>query len=363
MKLLVVADCWEPYVSGFVRTFSTTVEHLRRRGHEVDVISPDMFWTVPFPLYPEFPVPVWVTRKVVRLIEDCQPEAIHLAAEGPLGLAARRWCLRQQVPFTTSFTTKQPEHFHAWCGFPISYGYKLLRWFHARSAAVMVPTPSVMEELGDWGFQNLVLWTRGVDLDLFRPRPPGFLSDPRPIMLYAGRVSKEKNIPEFLDLRIPGTKIVVGAGPICKTLSKDYPHVRFAGLQRGTQLAEYYAAADVLVFPSRTDTFGLVMLEALASGTPVAAHRVSGPSDVLGNSDAGALDDDLERAVQRALKIPGHKCRAFAEEFSWENSVDQFLANLHPFTGLGPFIRDQAEHKSPHQRDQSSGFESLEGVS
>jgi len=359
-KLLLVTDVWKPYVSGLVRTFVTTVEHLERQGHEVQIISPDMFWTVPFPLYPQFRVPIFVRRKVARLIEQSNPDAIHLTAEAPLGMAARAWCVRHGVPFTTSFTTKMPEYFHAWCGMPVSFGYQVFRWFHRPSSAVMVSTPSLARELESWGFQNLVHWTRGVDLELFRPRPRDFLTDPRPICLYVGRVSKEKNLPAFLNLRLPGTKYVLGDGPLLKSLREKYPEVRFLGVQQGEQLARYYAAADVLVFPSLTDTFGLVLLEALACGTPVAAYPVTGPIDVVGNAAVGALDEDLERAVQRALAIPRDNCREFAERFSWDVSARQFLCNLHPIhrpqlawpapsdvAALGPTPRETEDPLTP----------------
>lgn len=328
LKLLLVTDCWEPYVSGYVRTFTTVVGHIRELGHEVDIISPYMFRTVPFPFCPEFPVPVFVRRKVVRLIEESNPDAIHIGAEGPLGLAARRWCLRNSFPFTTSFTTKQPEYMNKWFGLPISLGYKYMRRFHAPSKAVMVPTPSMKRELAGWGFENLVLWSRGVDLELFRPRSEEFLNDERPISMYVGRVAKEKNIPAFLDLDLPGTKYVVGGGPVLKSLKKKYSNVRFTGGQTGEQLAKYYAAADVVVFPSRLDTFGLVILEALASGTPVAGFPVTGPIDVVGNSDVDVLDDDLMNSVKRALDISPARCRAHAKTFSWEQATRQFLDYL-----------------------------------
>jgi glycosyltransferase involved in cell wall biosynthesis len=328
LKLLLVTDCWKPYVSGYVRTFSTVVDHIRELGHEVDIISPYMFRTVPFPFCPEFPVPVFVRRKVVRLIEESNPDAIHLGAEGPLGMAARRWCRRNSFPFTTSFTTKQPEYLNKWFGFPISWGYKYMRRFHAPASAVMVSTQSMMRELEGWGFKNLALWSRGVDLELFHPRPKDFLSDARPISMFVGRVAKEKNIPAFLDLDVSGTKYVVGGGPMLKSLKKRYPNVKFTGNQSGEELARYYAAADVVVFPSRLDTFGLVLLEALASGTPVAGFPVTGPIDVVGKSDVDVLDEDLADSVRRALEISPERCRAHAETYSWEESTRQFLNNL-----------------------------------
>jgi len=332
LRVLLIADAWKPYISGFVRTFSTTLEHIERLGHETSVIHPYMFRTVPFPLYPQFPLPIFVKRRMYRLIEESQPDAIHIGAEGPLGMAARRWCLRNNFPFTTSFTTKAPEYFNAWCGLPVSIGYKIVKRFHRPSSAVMVSTPTVKRELESRGFDKLAMWSRGADLTLFHPRSEPFLNDPRPISLYVGRVAKEKNIPAFLDLDIPGTKYVVGDGPPLKSFRKKYPHVRFVGEKVGRELAKYYSAADVLVFPSRTDTFGLVILEALASGTPVAAYPVTGPIDVVGDCDAAVLNEDLAEATRQALKIDRNLCRPCAAKFSWERSAQQFLDNLQPTT-------------------------------
>lgn len=342
VKLLLVTDCWKPYISGYVRTFSTVVDLIRDKGNEVDLITPYMFHTLPFPFYPEFRVPLLVRRKVARLIEESQPDAMHLGAEGPLGAAARRWCLRNSYPFTTSYTTKMPEHMNKWFGLPVAVGYRYLRRFHAPANAVMVSTPSVKRELDARGFKNMVHWSRGVDLALFRPRPKEFLTDQRPISMYVGRVAKEKNIPAFLDLDLPGTKYVIGSGPMLKSLRKKYPHVRFAGSQTGEQLAQYYAAADVVVFPSLLDTFGLVMLEALACGTPVAAYPVTGPIDVVGDCEAAALDEDLGRAVRQALIVDRSRCRPYAERFSWEESAQQFLSNLHP----QPLSSDAQPHRA-----------------
>ncbi len=342
MRILLVTDSTPPFVSGFVRTFVTTIEHLRNLGHEVRVVSPSDFWTIPCPFYPQLPLAVAVGGKVSRMIEEFQPDAIHLAAEGPLGMAARSWCLRNDVPFTTSFTTKYPEYLNAWYGVPLSFTYRLLRWFHDPAAAVMVSTDSFARELHSWGFNNLVSWTRGVDLELFCPRDKGFLEEARPISLYVGRVTKEKNLAEFLDLTIEGTKYVVGTGPRLNAWRRKYPDVHFAGVQRGEQLASYYAAADVLVFPSRTDTFGLVMLESLACGVPVAAYPVTGPRDVIGDSTVGVLNDDLSKAVEEALLIDPNSCRQFAERFRWEHSVNQFLDNLRPVESTVPDMAEVA---------------------
>jgi glycosyltransferase involved in cell wall biosynthesis len=330
MKLLMVSDSWPPFVSGFVRTLVTTVDHLRKMGHEVEVVSPDQFWTIPCPVYPQLPLAIGVRRKVERLIESSSPDAIHLAAEGPLSWATRAWCLRNGVPFTSSYTTNYPEYLHTWLHVPRRLTYTLLRQFHRYSSAVMVSTESLAQQLKAQGFHRLVRWTRGVDLELFRPRSKEFLSDARPTFLCVGRVGKEKNLAAFLDLKIAGTKYVVGDGPQLGRLKKRYPSVRFVGVRHGEELARYYAAADVLVFPSRTDTFGLVLLESLASGVPVAAYPVPGPLDVIGNSGVGVLSHDLEFAVSQALTIPARKCRSFAERFTWDASVRQFLDNLAP---------------------------------
>lgn len=257
-----------------------------------------------------------------------RPQAIHIATEGPLGQLARRYCLRTRMPFTTSFHTLFPEYVHARWRVPVGWSYAFLRRFHAAAACTMVATPSIEAHLAGYGFTRLKRWSRGVDLTLFHPRPKNFFAYQRPISLYVGRVAVEKNIGDFLDLALPGTKVVVGDGPERAALAKRYPEVAFLGVKTGEELAAHYAAADVFVFPSRTDTFGLVVLEALASGVPVAAYPVAGPRDVLDGSAAGALDDDLGRAVRRALAIDPAVCRAHAERYSWRASAQQFLGNL-----------------------------------
>lgn len=263
------------------------------------------------------------------MIDDFQPSAIHIATEGPLGLAARRHCLKQGYEFTTAFHTRFPEYVQARWRVPLSWTYRWLRWFHAPASGVMVATPAMEAVLRNRGFSNLKRWSRGVDTRLFQPRPKDFLSYPRPIALYVGRVAVEKNIRAFLDLDLPGTKVVIGDGPQRAALCRRYPDVRFLGAKNGEDLARHYAAADVFVFPSRTDTFGLVLLEAMASGVPVAAYPVEGPLDVVDGSGAGCLDWDLGRAVEGALAIAPESCRAHALTFSWESSARQFLSNLH----------------------------------
>lgn len=330
MKIVLVTDAWPPVVSGVVRTYQTTIAQLEMLGHEISVIEAAMFKTIPLPTENYQRLALTTSRTVGRKIEAQSPNAIHIATEGPVGLAARNWCVRRQIPFTTSYTTKLPEYVRARTGIPASFVYPLMRWFHAPAAGVMVSTDTLLRELQSHGFRNLVRWSRGVDAELFRPREKDFLSDPRPIWLYAGRVGKEKNISAFLDLDLGGTKYVVGDGPQSAQLRRDYPHVRFVGNKFGIDLARYYAAADVFVFPSRTDTFGLVLLEALASGVPIAAYPVPGPLDVIGNAPVGVLDENLETAARHALAIPSGDCRAYALQFDWENVAKQFLRNLHP---------------------------------
>ncbi len=330
MKILIVTDAWPPVTSGVVRTYQTTIRQLKMMGHEVEVIAPHQFVTVRCPTDNQQRLALYAGRKTGRLIEAADPDAIHVATEGPLGLAGRNWCVKNSVPFTTSYTTKLPEYFRARGKVPTSWTYAVMRWFHQPAASVMVSTATLHDELSDRGFQNLVRWGRGVDLKLFRPRPKDFLSAPRPIQMYVGRVAVEKNLEKFLRLDSPGTKYVVGDGPQFKQLTRKYPDVRFVGDQQGEELAHYYAAADVFVFPSRTDTFGLVLLEALASGVPVAAFPVPGPLDVVGDSGVGVLDEDLGAAVRKALQISPDQCRRYAQRFGWPAVTQQFLGNLQP---------------------------------
>lgn len=330
MKILFITDAWHPQINGVVRTLSTTGRELEKMGHAVGFIGPDQFKTVPLPGYPEIRIAVKPRRKLERLIAEFAPEAIHIATEGPLGWAGRAICRRRGLAFTTSYHTAFPEYLAERGPIPKSLSYAVLRNFHRASTAVMVATPTISRLLADRGFANIKRWTRGVDTDLFRPRSKDFLDAPRPISICVGRVSVEKNIEAFLSLTLPGTKYVVGGGPMLATLKRRYPEVRFVGPRDGEELAAYFAAADVFVFPSRTDTFGLVMLEALASGVPVAAFPVPGPLDVIGGSDIGVLDEDLGRAVSQALEIDPARCRDFALAHSWQAAAHQFLSNVHP---------------------------------
>jgi glycosyltransferase involved in cell wall biosynthesis len=331
MRIVIVSDAWLPQVNGVVRTLMRTVDELKGLGHEMQVISPDLFRSVPCPTYAEIRLAVLPRRHMTRLIDSFQPCAIHIATEGPLGLAARRYCLRRKLPFTTAFHTRFPEYVKARIGLPLPVGYAALRRFHKPASGVMVATASLEHELADRGFRNLRRWTRGVDTELFRPRDKSFFDLPRPVHLYVGRVAVEKNIEAFLKLELAGSKIVVGGGPQLAELSRRYPEVRFAGPRQGEDLACHYAAADVFVFPSRTDTFGLVLLEALASGVPVAAYPVPGPLDVVNGAGVGFLEEDLASAARHALTISPEACRRYALQFSWHRSAEQFLGNLQPF--------------------------------
>lgn len=336
MNILIVSDAWYPQVNGVVRTIETVRAELEAMGHAISVIGPDQFRTIPMPTYPEIRLALGAGRRLAAMIDAQAPDCIHIATEGPLGFAARRYCLRRGTPFTTAYHTRFPEYLRDRAPVPLALSYAVVRWFHRPSSAVMVATPSIEQDLRRRGFTRIRRWTRGVDTELFRPCPADCPKDfqdlPRPIALYVGRVAVEKNLEEFLKLDLPGTKLVVGDGPARAELMRAYPDAVWAGARHGEDLARHYAAADVFVFPSRTDTFGLVLLEAMAAGVPVAAYPVPGPLDVVDGSGAGCLDEDLKRAVERALQIPGERCRAHALKFSWRRSAEQFLENLKPFT-------------------------------
>lgn len=330
MKIMVVTDAWDPQVNGVVRTLKNTCKELQALGHMVSLISPQSFRTIPCPTYPDIRLSLFPGRAVFRELDRAAPDALHIATEGPLGMAARAWALRRGFPFTTAYHTRFPEYVRARFAFPLSWTYRFLRWFHGPSQAVMAPTPVVVADLVRYGFKNVVLWGRGVDLEVFKPRSVQCLNTQPPIFLYVGRVAVEKNVEAFLQLDLPGSKWVAGAGPAMATIRQRYPQVHFLGVLNQPQLAEVYASADVFVFPSKTDTFGLVLLEALACGCPVAAYPVTGPLDVIGESGAGALQEDLRAACLQALSIPRARARAHAETFSWRASTLQFLSHLSP---------------------------------
>ncbi|HJZ91014.1 MAG TPA: glycosyltransferase family 1 protein [Gemmataceae bacterium] len=330
-RILLATDAWRPQVNGVVRTWETSIAHLRSRGHLVAVIEPGLFARVPAPFYQEIRLALPRRRRVTGLIREFAPDVVHIATEGPIGLAVRAFCRRNRWAYSTSYHSRFPEYLQHLAGIPIGWTYRFMRWFHSASSAVMVSTPSLENELAARGFRNLRRWSRGVDLTLFAPRPKTWTQYARPILLYAGRVSKEKNIEAFLALAHPGTKVVVGDGPIREKLQRDCPEVVFLGYRTGTALAECYANADLFVFPSKTDTFGLVMIEAMACGVPVAAYPVVGPIDVVTTPGVGALDDDLGRAVERALKTADpDACVRHARQFTWERCTDQLEANFVP---------------------------------
>jgi glycosyltransferase involved in cell wall biosynthesis len=333
LRILIVSDAWKPQVNGVVRTLDTLGQYLEKFGNTVYYITPDLFRTFPLPTYSEIRLAVAPYRMIARIINVYQPDAIHIATEGPLGHAARKFCVRHEHPYTTSFHTRFPEYVNARTKLPISWGYAILRRFHNPASAVMVATPTLQKELEEKGFHNLRIWSRGVDLALFRPDALGDAPPPLdvkgPMWLYVGRVAVEKNIQAFLDLDLDGTKVVVGSGPMLEELRAKYRNVVFTGPKFGEELARIYAQADVFVFPSKTDTFGLVVVEALAAGTPVAAYPVQGPADILEGTTVGAVDDDLEAACRKALNCASpEECRAHAEKFSWEACTRQFLSNL-----------------------------------
>ena len=331
MKIALLSDAWQPQVNGVVRTWQQVIAELEKLGHAVEVIHPGLFRTTSLPRYPEIRLALLPAGKVRRLLDEQPPDAIHIATEGPIGQAGRRLCLRRGWAFTTSYHTQFPHYLRAYAGLPVSLGYRFIRWFHRPARAVLVPTRQVGEELAARGLPRTVTWSRGVDTDLFQPRGKAGLYEglPRPIFLYAGRVAMEKNIEAFLDADLPGSQVVVGDGPARPALMRRYPAVHWAGYQFGEALARHYAAADVFVFPSRTDTFGVVMLEANACGLPVAAFPVTGPIDVVRPGETGCLNVDLRRACLDALALDPAACRRYAQAHSWARcariALDQFV--------------------------------------
>lgn len=339
MRILIATDAWAPQVNGVVRTIETLRDELIAMGHVVEVIGPDRFRTVRAPSEPSLRLAVLPGRRLAPMVDAFAPDAVHLATEGPLGVAMRRLCLKRGWPFTSCYATKFPEYLKARLYVPERATWAGLRWFHRRSAGVMVATPSLYTELVAKGFGNIKSWTRGVDLKLFRPIPGADLGLPRPVFTYIGRVAVEKNIEAFLALDLPGSKAVVGDGPARAMLEKRFPKAHFLGARFGEALAHAYAASDVFVFPSLTDTFGLVLLEAMACGTPVAAYPVTGPRDVVGHApEAAALDPDLRAACLRAVSLSRTAARAHAELYSWRRCAEMFLANLVRIPAESPFL-------------------------
>lgn len=331
MRILIVTDAWQPQVNGVVRTLTETCRELTTFGHQVEMITPLEFNTLPCPTYPDIRLSILPYRQVAQRIAALAPHAIHIATEGPLGLAARRYCLRHKLLFTTAYHTRFPEYIAARTRLPLSISYAWMRRFHNAGAATLVPTQSIADDLRARGFDKVVLWSRGVDISMFSPGERDRLEESRaPRFVYIGRIAVEKNIEAFLKLDLPGSKWVVGDGPLLSRLQREYPEVHFAGVFPQPELARFYRAADVFVFPSLTDTFGLVLLEAMACGTPVAAYPVAGPRDVVGHSGAGVLHDDLRHACLEALKLDREHVRSVAERYSWAAATRQFEQHLHP---------------------------------
>src|ERR1700716_1778644 len=327
MRILVATDAWHPQVNGVVRTLTMTAEAARALGAEVSFLTPRSFRTFALPSYRDLRVALPYQAKIDRLIAEARPDSIHIATEGPIGLLVRRYCRKHALPFTTSFHTRFPEYISARLPIPESWIWAALRAFHGPSQAVMAATPALATELRMRGFRNVVLWPRGVDARHFHPRPIDF-GLPRPVFLSAGRVAVKKNLEAFLALDLPAPKLIVGAGPALMALTQKYPKAVFLGARQGEALAEAYAAADVFVFPSKTDTFGLVLLEALASGLPVAAFPVTGPRDVIGAAPVGVLNEDLRTACLSALTISPQACLAFAGKHGWAASAPAFVENI-----------------------------------
>lgn len=345
MRIALISDAWVPQVNGVVRTLQTTIAELRRRGHTVTAITPDAFPTIPCPSYPDIRLAIGSGGAVRRRLAEIDADAVHIATEGPLGWAARRWCISEGIHFSTSFHTRFPDYLAMRTGLSAELFWPIVRRFHAPAASVMSATPALSRELAARGLTQTKRWSRGVDLTLFAPTVaphPAFAGLPHPIQLYVGRIAIEKNVEAFLTSTVPGAKVLVGDGPALKSLRQRFPNALFVGALHGRPLAAAYAGADVLVFPSLTDTFGLVMIEALASGTPVAAFAAPGASDVIGGSMAvvGALDGNLDRAIIRALAADRRACAAEGARYSWARCTDQFVEALHP--ARAPWLRRAA---------------------
>lgn len=329
-SIAIVTDAWHPQTNGVVRTLTTTCEMLRWWGHEVSIISPDAYPSIPAPTYPEIRLALTLPGAVGRRLRRIAPDAVHIATEGPLGLAARRYCIRRKVPFTTAYHTQFPDYLARRTGLPASAFWPYIRWFHRPAKTIMVATETIRATLREQGLMQLAHWSRGVDLACFSPDappPPEYAGLPGPILLYVGRVAVEKNIAAFLACDYPGTKVVVGDGPARAALQAKFPQAVFLGKRTGRELAGCYAGADVFVFPSRTDTFGLVMIEALACGTPVAAFPVPGPLDIVTDA-VGAMSEDLGWAIDAARYCDRGQCAAYGASFSWEAATEQFLGGL-----------------------------------
>jgi glycosyltransferase involved in cell wall biosynthesis len=333
MRILIATDAWHPQVNGVVRTLTSLARSAAALDADIAFLTPEGFPSLGLPTYPGLRIGLPNRREISRRIEAAAPDAIHIATEGPIGWSVRAHCRRRKLAFTTSYTTRFPEYVEVRTSIPAGVGYAVLRHFHSAAAMTMVATASLRQELNARGFRRLGFWGRGVDTNLFTPDAPAELDLPRPTFMTMGRVAVEKNLEAFLALELPGSKVVIGEGPQRAELERRYPQAIFLGEKKGADLSSHLAAADVFVFPSRTDTFGVVQLEALACGTPVAAFPVTGPLDVIANHPIGALSEDLGEACIRALGMSREACRNFAIERSWENSARQFIGNL---TALQP---------------------------
>jgi glycosyltransferase involved in cell wall biosynthesis len=329
MKIVIVTDAWEPQVNGVARTLKQTFNHLVEMGHDVFLISPEGHRTIPCPSYPSIPLALFPAKKVSADLKLMDADIIHIATEGPIGSAARRWCIRNEVAFTTSYHTQFPEYLRLRLPIPIKLTYWWLKKFHRRAERTLVPTESMRKRLIDRGFNNVHVWGRGVDTLIFKPDNPQQLDLPRPILLNMGRVAVEKNIEVFLQQDIAGSKVIVGDGPDLEMLKKRYPDVLFIGAKFGDELASWVAAADVFVFPSKTDTFGLVLLEAMACGVPVAAYPVTGPNDVVMDGVTGILNDNLGEAVRKALLLNPQDCIDYAIKNSWQACSEVFAGHMY----------------------------------
>jgi glycosyltransferase involved in cell wall biosynthesis len=342
MRVLVATDAWHPQINGVVRTLEALARSATPLGSTIEFLTPAGFASVPLPTYRAVRCALPRPAAIAARIEQVKPDAIHIATEGPIGYMARRYCRAKGLAFTTSFTTRFPEYIAARVPFPVAWGYAALRRFHNASTITMVATPSLMAELAERGFERLRIWSRGVDTRLFNPSRAIDLKLPRPIFLTVGRVAPEKNLEAFLSLDLPGTKVVIGSGPQEAELRGRFPQAKFLGALAGEELAARVAAADVFVFPSKTDCFGIVQLEALASGVPIAAFPVTGPKDVIGDAPVGVLSDDLSRACLGALALSREACRRHALLYSWERSAAQFLEHMSTIAVGAAQQRNQA---------------------
>ncbi len=336
MKLALITDAWHPQINGVVTTLSNVVRKLREQGHFVETFTPDQFNNWPCPTYPEIRLALGCKRKLTERLDALRPDAIHIATEGPLGLAARQYCQKRGLPFTTSFHTLFAEYINVRTGIPLSWGYRFLSWFHNAGERTLAATPGLVAQLRNHGINNPVLWSRGVDTALFKPHQRATIKGSGAKLVYVGRVAVEKNIEAFLDLKVPGIKIIIGDGPQRTALEQRYPDAVFLGFKYGEDLANHLADADVFVFPSLTDTFGLVMLEALACGVAVAAFPVQGPRDVILSEKVGCLHDDLALAIETALTLNRDDCRRYALGYSWDDCARRFENHLAPIPGRHP---------------------------